>query len=391
MPRLDRVPDDLAELMLYVGSAEIACRVRWLEPDALLPGETVMAQLWLSQATPVQFGDRIILRDPARQETIGGGRVLDAAAERVRVPSLRLPPRKAEAHLPGLPRERRLRLDLLQARWPVANGPAEDYGRLVAILVEERQVVPKEELRWEVPLPPEALQAAMDALVAGGHAVALPSYMIDRAAWDAFAAAVRDHLRAYHQRYPLRPGPARETVRTALGVSARLFDEALARLVQEGAVAAEEATLRLPEHRVHLGKGHREAADRVLQALRANPYAPPVWDELLALPGVDAELLNALVYLGELVKVSQDLVLPADVMRDIQERVRAHILTHGSVDVATLRDLLNTSRKYAVPILEYLDQIEFTRRVGDVRVLAAGAGERDTPEASSTRLGSAGP
>jgi len=170
-----------------------------------------------------------------------------------------------------------------------------------------------------------------------------------------------------------------------------LFDEALARLVQEGAVAAEEATLRLPEHRVHLGKGHREAADRVLQALRANPYAPPVWDELLALPGVDAELLNALVYLGELVKVSQDLVLPADVMRDIQERVRAHILTNGSVDVATLRDLLNTSRKYAVPILEYLDQIEFTRRVGDVRVLAAGAGERDTPEASSTRLGSAGP
>ncbi|MFS8534935.1 MAG: selenocysteine-specific translation elongation factor [Limnochordales bacterium] len=391
LPRLDRVPDDLAELMLYVGSAEIACRVRWLEPDALLPGETVMAQLWLSQATPVQFGDRIILRDPARQETIGGGRVLDAAAERVRVPSLRLPPRKAEAHLPGLPRERRLRLDLLKARWPVANGPAEDYGRLVAILVEERQVVPKEELRWEVPLPPEALQAAMDALVAGGHAVALPSYMIDRAAWDAFAAAVRDHLRAYHQRYPLRPGPARETVRTTLGVSARLFDEALARLVQEGAVAAEEATLRLPEHRVHLGKGHREAADRVLQALRANPYAPPVWDELLALPGVDAELLNALVYLGELVKVSQDLVLPADVMRDIQERVRAHILTHGSVDVATLRDLLNTSRKYAVPILEYLDQIEFTRRVGDVRVLAAGAGERDTPEASSARLGSAGP
>src|SRR5690606_26324574 len=163
---------------------------------------------------------------------------------------------------------------------------------------------------------------------AGGQAVALPSYVINVAAWDAFAAAVRGHLRAYHERYPLRPGPGRETVRTSLGVPARLFDEALARLVQEGAVAAEEATLRLPEHRVDLGKEHREAADRVLQALRANPYAPPVWDELLALPGVDAELLNALVYLGELVKVSQDLVFPADVMRDIQERVRAHILTN---------------------------------------------------------------
>src|SRR5690606_27751638 len=102
LPRLDRVPDDLAELMLYVGSAEIACRVRWLEPDALLPGETLMVQLWLTQATPVQFGDRIILRDPARHGTIGGGGAgaaagLAPAAPQSRSASARLGPGAAAA------------------------------------------------------------------------------------------------------------------------------------------------------------------------------------------------------------------------------------------------------------------------------------------------------
>ena len=382
LPRLDWLPDDLAELMFYVGSAEIPCRVRWLEPEALRPGETVMAQLWLSQPAPVQFGDRFVLRDPARQETVGGGRVLDAAAERVRVPSLRLPPRKGETYLPGLPRERRLRRDLLKARWEVACGPPDEYGRLVGILVADKQVVAKADLRWEVPLPADDVQAAIDRLVEGGQAVALPSYVIDAGAWAAFAAAVRDHLRAYHHRYPLRPGLGRETVRSSLSVAARLFDEALPRLIEEGIVAAEEATLRLPGHRVSLGGPQREAADRVLQALRANPYAPPTWDELLALKGVDLELLNALVSLGELVKVSRDLVFPVDVIQDIQTKVRDHILAHGAVDVATLRDLLGTSRKYAVPLLEYLDQIEFTRRVGDARVLAVPASSPETPEAS---------
>src|SRR5690606_42118614 len=81
--------------------------------------------------------------------------------------------------------------------------------------------------------------------------------------------------------------------------------------------------------------------------------------------------LNALVHLGQLVKVSPELLFPRDVLEDIPRLVREHFLAHGAVDVAALRDMLGTSRKYPVPLLEYLDQIEFTRRVGDVRVLAA--------------------
>jgi len=370
LPRLQWIPEDLASLMLYTGAAEIPCRIRWLEGDPPMPGQEGLAQLWLAEPVPVQFGDRFVLRDPARQETAGGGRVIDAAAERVRLPSLRLPARRPEAGLPGLPRERRLNLDLLRARRDVAQGDPSGYGRLVGIAVAERGIIGRDDLRWEVPIAARAAEDAARELVARGKAVALPSYVISKPAWDSFAAAVREHLAAYHRRYPLRPGPGREAVRTSLGIPARLFDEALPLLAQEGAVAVEDATLRLPGHRVQLAPSQREAAARVFAALQESPYAPPVWDELAALPGVDAELLGGLVHLGELVKVSGDLVFPSGVMDDIRQRVQAYIMANGSIDVAALRDMLGTSRKYAVPLLEYFDQIGFTRRQGDARVLA---------------------
>jgi len=381
LPTAADVPEDMAQLMLYVGSAEAACRVRWLAAGGLPapgpgpvrpePGAAALAQLWLADPVPVQVGDRFVLRDPARQATVGGGLVLDAAAERVRVPSLRLPARPAHLQLPGLPRERRLDSALLWQRWEVAAAGPPAYGRLAGILLAERQLLNRDDLAWEIPLDRDALDAAVEELVAAGEAVALPSYLIAAAAWDQFAAALQAHLADYHRRFPLRLGPGRETVRTSLGMPARLFEEAVARLVHQGAVAADDAVLRLPGHAVRLSAQHQQPAARVMEALRARPYMPPVWDELLAMDGVDGELLNALVHLGQLVKVSPELVFPRDVLEDIQRRVREHILAHGAVDVAALRDMLGTSRKYAVPLLEYLDQIEFTRRVGDVRVLAA--------------------
>jgi len=380
LPTLAHVPGDMAELMLHVGSAEVMVRVRWLEAGAPQPGSDVLAQLWLAEPLPVQFGDRFVLRDPAQQVTVGGGHILDPAAERVRVPSLRLPARRTELHLPGLPRERRLNLELLRTRWEVARaGPAE-YGRLVETAALEQQVLSRVDLAWQVPLERTALEEAVAAATQRGAIVALPSYVIAAGAWERFVGALREHLRDYHRRYPLRPGPGRETVRTSLGVNARLFDEALARLTEAGAVVAEDAALRLPSHAVRLSAEQEAAAERLIARLMENPYSPPVWGELMTLEGVDAELLGALIYLGRLVKVSADLVFPRSVVEDVQARVREHIAVHGSVDVAGLRDMLNTSRKYALPLLEYLDQIEFTRRVGDVRVLAARA-----PSDSETR------
>jgi selenocysteine-specific elongation factor len=95
--------------------------------------------------------------------------------------------------------------------------------------------------------------------------------------------------------------------------------------------------------------------------------APPVLAELAR--RFDAALIRGLVRTGQLVQVSQDLVFPAETMAGIRDLVKQRIAADGPFTVAEFRDLVGASRKYAVPLLEYLDQTGFTRRQGDVRVL----------------------
>lgn len=373
VPTLAHDVEDMDELKLYVGSAALTCRVRLLNKDVAGAGEDVLAQLWLSRPLPLAFGDRFVLRDATYQGTVGGGRVLDAHAQRVRLPSLRMIG-MPDVVFPGVPRERRLDVAHLQQRADIiARGPSA-YGELVGVLLAEHGVRAKAALQVDIPVEADLIEDAVRKLAADGRIIDLPSYVIAPTVWDEFARAVRQRVEEYHREYPLRVGIGRETVRTGLGVEARLFDEAVELLVRQGHVAAEAALLRLPEHTVRFSDEQQRAVERVMNALRQEPYSPPSWEELLALEGVDAELLNALVERGDLIKVTAEHVYPQAVVAQIEDSVVAHIRAHGSVDVAALRDLLGTSRKYAVPLLEYLDSVDVTRRMGDVRVLGTKAG-----------------
>ncbi|MBO8142593.1 MAG: selenocysteine-specific translation elongation factor [Firmicutes bacterium] len=370
LPSLDYELEDMLELKLYAGSAERVCRIRLLDRKAAQPGDECLVQLWLAQPAPVAFGDRFVLRDPARQKTVGGGQIIDASAERVRLPSLRLPAPPRGRRLPGAPRERRLDLAGLRGRWELAAGDPSSYPRLAGMLLAHWQVATTEEIVREIPAPRQAVVDEIARLSGAGRAVVLPSAVVDGEAWRLFSEALTGHLADFHRRYPLRAGPGRETVRSHLGVPARLFEEAVERLSREGRVVREEAVLRLPSHTVQLSGEQEAAAARLMELLHRKPYSPPGWDELVETHGFDPELLTGLIGLGRLVRISQDLVFPRDVVEDVQRRVQERVLERGSVDVAALRDMLGTSRKYALPMLEYFDEIGFTRRVGDARVLA---------------------
>lgn len=368
VPTLVHPVEDLTELKLYIGSAALVCRLRLLNKQAAQAGEDVLAQLWLSRPVPVAFGDRFVLRDPTLQGTIGGGLVLDAAAARVRLPSLRLTSAPTMPW-PGTPRDRRLDVSLLAKRAAIASRGPTALGELVDVLLSERRLLAKADLGLDVPVGQHVIDDAVGRLGASGDAVELPSYIIAPDAWDDFVAEVQARVAEYHQRYPLRTGVSRETVRTGLDIPTRLFDEAVELLNEQGHVVAEGATLRMPHHAVRFSPEQEQTIQRLMNVLQEQPYSPPLWDELLAEGGFDVELLNALVERGQLIKVTAEHLFPRTVMERIEQLVIGHITEHGSVDVAALRDMLGTSRKYALPILEYLDAVDVTRRVGDVRVL----------------------
>jgi selenocysteine-specific elongation factor len=319
---------------LYAGSAERDARVRVYETDEVGPNGA-FARIRLSAPLVLDVGDRFVLREAGRRETVAGGVVLDVD-----------PPRR-----PGADAARRL-----AAR---ASASPEDLPSLV---VTERGAVLDADLRRLTGRSPAAENASSRA----------GAWWIADGLLDAAGARVRAHLERLHAEHPLAPGeaigPMRavtiEALRSARApTDLELVDAVLGALAERGAIVREGSTVRLPAHRASL-EGYEAEIDRLVRAVAGGEPTPPTVPDLLA--AHRREVLEAAVRADLLVRISPDLVLtPAFV-----ERALAEVRAAGAdgITVSALRERLGTSRKYAVPLLEHLDERRLTRRIGDVRI-----------------------
>ena len=121
--------------------------------------------------------------------------------------------------------------------------------------------------------------------------------------------------------------------------------------------------LRLPDHQITLTVEMEQRVSAYIKALEQSPFAPPSDDPL------DQELLGVLVDEGKVVRVNESVVFSSSAYQEMTQRITAHLQANGTITVAEARNLFDTSRKYILPLLEYLDQQRITRRVGDDRVL----------------------
>jgi selenocysteine-specific elongation factor len=189
--------------------------------------------------------------------------------------------------------------------------------------------------------------------------------------WHALAGRMADALAEYHAQYPLRPGLGREELKSRMQGRekwpAKLFNELMARAVAKGLIEEAGEYLRRPGFEISFAPEQQAKVDALLAAFRRQPYTPPSMAEAIA--QTDADIVSALVYRGTLARLSEDVLFEAKVYDEMVARIVAHIKEHGSMTVAQVRDTFNTSRKYALAIMEYLDEKKITRRVGDERVL----------------------
>jgi selenocysteine-specific elongation factor len=339
-----------AFVKFFCGSAETVARVRLLGTETLAPGESGWVQLELDDPLPLVRGDRFIIRVPSPAVTVGGGEVVD--------------PNPGRKH-------RRFRPEVLARLETLARGtPAE----VLLQTLERRGPLTVRDL-LEVSGLGEAAPEALAELFSTGDAVVLDAVpepaparlVVSRSWWSATTARMRDELAAYHARYPLRPGMSREELRSALRLDPRAYNGLLARAAADGLIVDEAATVRLPEHQVRFTPQQQQAVDDLLARFRAAPYATPSVKEAAALVG--EEVLGVLLARGDLVQVSPEVLFLRETYEEMVERIRAHIQQQGSITLAQVRDLFQTSRKYAQALLEYLDSVGVTRRVGDERVL----------------------
>jgi selenocysteine-specific elongation factor len=177
---------------------------------------------------------------------------------------------------------------------------------------------------------------------------------------------VTDLLAQHHRQNPLRRGMSKEELRSRLSavLPARAFPHVMLLAVAQSSVADEATTYSLPNHRPTYTAAQQAQIESLRVAFAASPYTPPSPAEL----GVEPEVVASLVESGELVKLDDGVFYLRRTLEDMTARILATIDERGEINVAIMRDIFSTTRKYAIPILEYLDEQRITRRVGDIRV-----------------------
>jgi selenocysteine-specific elongation factor len=176
-------------------------------------------------------------------------------------------------------------------------------------------------------------------------------------------------LRDYHARLPLRAGMSREELKSRMHLSARDSIALLERLSAKGAIILADSLVRLPTHRVNFEPLLQDRVDHFLADLTANPFSPPALNELAVTYDLDDEVVGALVEQGRIVRVNETIAFGAEPFGQMRRRVVEQLGAAGTINVGEVRDMLDTTRKYALALLEYFDQQRLTRRVGDARVL----------------------
>ena len=339
------------EVKIFLGAAQRIGRVRLLGVERLRPGEEGWIQVMLKEPLVACRGDHFVLRRPSPPATIGGGVVAD--------------PHPIRRH-----RRRDVkviqRLDAL-----LADRPEET----LAAIIGQKGPMPREDAVGEAGIPVEEAEQAITSLLETGRIVEIGTsgvYLADVATWKSIQETLIGIMKDFHARFPLRPGIPLEELRSRARLPGRVAEAAIASLEAEGVLLRQGRNAALKEHTRALSKDEEARAHSLLADFRTQAYSPPSRKESEARVG--EEVLAYLIDTGELIAVGEDVLFARDVYEEMVEAIKARIGEQGSLTVGQVRDQFSTTRKYALALMEHLDQIGITVREGDARRLGPRAG-----------------
>jgi selenocysteine-specific elongation factor len=337
-----------ARVHLHAHTAEAVAEVVLHDATELRPGGEGLAQLRLADATLLVPGDRYIIRQFSPVVTIGGGVVLDAMP-------LKQPPQRLRDFLSKLASSSSE--VILLAR--VARRGAAGLSLKAAVA----------ETGW---LPSEVEQTA-SALVEGGALRRCGDVLVEQQAFQQSATQLLNTLKAFHDANPLISGISKEELREKLGLPPEVFSAVVEALVQQKKLEITGEQARLAGRGVVMKDDEAESKQTIERAFAAAGLKVPALKDVLGGLKVDRVRAQKIVTLllrdKVLVKLSDELVFHRGALEGLRRTIAGFKSTSSKLDIAKFKDLTGISRKYAIPLLEYLDRERVTRRVGDERVI----------------------
>ncbi len=343
-----------SRMRVCIAATEVMCRCVCLTGDRIDAGHSEYVQLRLAEPIVASYGQRFIVRDENAARTAGGGVILRAAPRRSS--------RNMSASIEGLKS-----LDTGDARQRI----------------EERI----RSARFELPTPK---QLSLDTAVPQGditdHIEALRKEkrllpltgdrLISAAYLDEFVQRATAWIKRYHQIHPQEPGILEETL---IGWLARKSGAVtLGKPLLEKLIATRDVR-RIGRYACHvdfapqLSRQDEKLLEQILSILETNKFAPPLLDALIKQVESNKARVDKLLKIagsvGQVVRIDPSLYLHADTEARLRERVQQLFEQSGPFTVSSLREAIDSSRKYVVPFVEHLDRVGFTKRDGDVRTV----------------------
>ncbi len=341
---------------LYHGTDEILCRVVILDREEIAPGESAYVQLRLEKPINAQRNDRYVLRSYSPMYTIAGGTVIEPAAEKAK--------RFNEKYIEELKvKESGKTENILENTVSKLSG---DYPDTTVIL----KALGKNE---------EGIEDKLQALVEDNIIIKLTALdktiYIHKSFIKQKIEEIEKILIKYHNENPLKAGMAKEEIRNKIfgkNIKQKIYDEILMLIEHRNAIKVYEKFVSLYDFRIQYTKEQEKLRNAIISAYDKGRYNTPKYTDL-AVSEKDKKnfkmVFDSLMDNEELIKIAEDCIFTKAHYENSKELVYNYIRENGSITASSAREVFDTSRKFAVALLEHFDGIKLTKRIENDRVL----------------------
>jgi len=340
-------------LKLHTGTSELLAAAYPLEGTTIEPGRDALVQFRLESPLTAGPGDRFIIRSLTPVRTIGGGILIDTLAQRVR------------RNRPPGPEELRERLQ--------STGNDKAFAECCARW-SPNQAVSEVEFSTQLKIPAARVRSLVAELASEGKLLPLgPAAWMHAETARTGGERLLEIVAEFHRRSPESPGLTPEELRASSGLAKEVLEGLVAHLKLHNRLAQRNRRLALPSHRETLAGPDQQLFEAIDALFRQRLFNPPEEDEVVAhTRGAPADIQRVVKILVEherLLRLPEDLLFHREGVEKAREILVSTLKAEGRLESVRWKYLLNTSRKYAIPLLDYFDRIGVTRRLNNTRYL----------------------
>lgn len=342
-----------ANIKFHTGTSEVVATVYLLQGNNIAAGDESIIQVRLNESIVAGPGDHFILRSLSPAQTIGGGIIIESISRKLK----------------------RNRPEVLQDVQERAKAVQTDIGFVeYAIRTAESFAVDQSELSIRTKKLPKTLNETIKELTESGKVLDLNSKLYIHC--DTFIDIQQqliDIVGDFHRKKPESPGLAIEQLYEASGLRKDVFDGLFKHLITKGKLVEKKHRIGLPEHRESFSDYEQELICNIESLFSERPFNPPTQQEVVdstkATPDEIQRIIKILIEQEYLVRIDKDLYFHHDAVEKARNILVSYITEHGGLESVKFKYLLDTTRKFAIPLLDYFDRINLTRRVGYTRYL----------------------